>query len=442
MLVDETKYLWSKGFLENVEVSKSPFILNFEQPLKIYRIEGSSQISIYLDEELTQIIFSGTLPFEPNIPIACDKLIFTTEETTVKIDFISEVGREKTILTPFLNTIENMDYIGNGYYDEKVFTTSGLETFKFNDTLATTMFISSNHHIGFGVNSAQLSILRRDGCSTAVLIQNGQFSNGIKFLKIRFEGYTVYNNRINENKLVFELFLLSNNDIFLNMIQTPTSKNTGISELVCGGKNIPLTLFDGSGGGSYISFYHKDINGLEWDISYTMYDQIDTSISVYLIKEAEKYYTIANDILLPLEITSLTSAMFLKYGFSSPPASNIIIQLINPDIYLWKSDGEKITLNANITASPLPQTLMATVDLNHPSILGIKMITAEFSGNIMIKVSIDKGISFSDGTPLSDWLNIDVSELWNSLNEDKTIIFKFILHNTNSLSRFKITYIN
>ena len=383
MLIDETKYIWSKwqqpAFVDNEtwgkvsatsvhEVAGSDysafraldgnadthwesadgvidvqFIWHFEKPLKIYRIElvnkptGNIHITktveVYADEEMTEPLLTGEFPAEskgecnmvPAQPFSCDCLVLhlsADAESAVKyvglteIHIIAEVGQEKTVLLPFLNTAENMDYISNGYNDDGTFNTEGLDGFMFNDITANPLYISSNHWIGFGANTEQLRILRRDGCSTAIYRQLGETTNGLQFLKIRFEGYTVYNNRVDATRLIFELFLLSNNDMFLNIIQTPTNVGyLGTSDWICGGTTTALTLADGSGGGTQVSFYHQDEDGRTWNIVYAMYEENDTYSFSYLLRQADTFYTYAEEALAEVPIENLTAAMFLKYGF-------------------------------------------------------------------------------------------------------------------------------
>ena len=80
--------------------------------------------------------------------------------------------------------------------------------------------------------------------------------------------------------------------------------------------------------------------------------------------------------------------------------------------------------------------------MSHISILGIKLLTAQFSGEVGVCQSLDNGETFSEEVPLSDWLNTDPDELYNSLNETRILILHFVLHDNATLSRFKITYIN
>lgn len=437
----------------------------FEKPLKIYRIElinkpssnnyYTRNVDIYADDGMTELLISGVFPnvsrgtlnLEPTEPFSTDRIVLNMSTYyryvgLSSIRIIAEIGEEKIDLSPYLDTSEDMETISSGYNDDGVFTTDGLAGFMFNGIPASTMYISSNHYIGFGVNSEQLKICRRDGCSTAIYRQLGELPNGIEFLKIRFEGYTVYNNRVEANRLIFELFLLSNNDMFLNVIQTPTSSNTGTSNLVSNSKTTTLTLTDGTGGGAVVSFYHQDELGLDWNVLYEIYDEVDSYSSAYLMKQNNRYYTILDNELVEVPIETLTAAMFLKYGFDELPSSEIITPLASPEVFHWQTGGDETLLKANVKAYPYPQTLTSIIDMSHISILGIKLITAEFSGNVGLEVSFDNGETFAEEVSLSEWLSTDVEELWNSLNEERKLILHFILHDNAAISRFKITYIN
>lgn len=508
MLIDETKYIWSKwqqpvftdnetwGGVSATSVHTDPekdfseyhaldgedethweseknaenaqFIWQFEKPLKIYRMElinkpsGSNMVTqnvrVYADEEMTELVAEGVfdatsksiLNFEPELPFYCDCLVFDMDTYNqylglTSLRLIAEVGQEKTVLSPFLDTTENMEYVNNGYNDDGTYSTAGLEGFMFNGMTANPMYISSNHWIGFGTGSEQLKILRRDGCSTAIYRQLGETTNGLQFLKIRFEGYTAYNNRVDATRLIFELFLLSNNDMFLNVIQTPTNSGYyGTSEMICNGTTTALTLADstGAGGGTQVSFYHLDDEGRTWNVVYAMYEETDTYSFAYLLRQGDVFYTYAEGALQEVEIENLTAAMFLKYGFEEIPPAEILTPIDNMQMYLWKAGGTEELLKANVKAYPYPQVLDAVADMSHISILGIKMMTAEYSGDVSVSISVDNGQTYSEDMALGEWLNTDVEELYGSLSEEKRLLLRFTLHDNAAISRFKITYIN
>lgn len=452
-------------------VTNAQFEWVFEKPLKIYRIElvnkptGSIHITktveVYADEEMTEVLLSGEFPvesksrcdMEPEQPFACDRLILNLSSDAsfgvkyvglTSIRIIAEVGEEKTVLTPFLNTSEGMDFISSSYNDDGTFTTTGLDGFMFNGLAAATMYISSNLWFGFGTSSEQLKVMRRDACSTALYRQLGTCSNGLEFLKLRFEGYTVYSNRIEENRIILELFLLGNNDMFLNVIQTPTSGNTGTSELVCNNTTTQLNLIDstGAGGGTQVSFYHQDEGGRTWNLVYAMYENTGAFSFGYLLQQNGTFYTVSENELQEVAIDSLTAAMFLKYGCEEIPTPELLTPLSNPHLFLWKAGGEDTLLKATIKAYPYPSIITSVVDMSHISILGIKLMTAQFSGAVGLCQSLDNGETFSEEVPLSEWLNTDPDELYHSLNETKILILHFVLHDNATISRFKITYIN
>lgn len=205
---------------------------------------------------------------------------------------------------------------------------------------------------------------------------------------------------------------------------------------------MPLTLADGSGGGTQVSFYHQDESGRTWDIVYAMYEETDTYSFVYLVRQGGTFYTYADGVLAEVPMETLTAAMFLKYGFEEIPPAEILTPIENMQMYLWKAGGAEELLKANVKAYPYPQVLEAVADMSHISILGIKMLTAEYSGDVTVSVSIDNGQTYSEDMSLGDWLNTDVEELWGSLSEEKRLFLRFTLHDNAAISRFKITYIN
>lgn len=444
MLIREDDYLWMKTQIEDISFEEDSYSFLPEKPLRIYAAECpgyEGEITILETEESTEAIYHGVLPFVPEYPIACDSLVLCADNGIQGLHLIAEEGTYKIVLSPYMDTTEGMTAISEVYNDDSTFNTGGMNGFMFNGKSADTLYLSSNHWIGFGTASEQLKVLRRDGCSTALYRQKGYCGYQMEFLKIRFEGYTKYNDRVESNRLIFELFLLSNNDMFLNVIQTPTSSNTGDSSLVCGGKTTALTLFDGSGGGAKVSFFHQDAEGKTWKILYDVYAQEEVYSRAYLIGQGEKIYTIVEGSLE--EITEELSAVtFMRYGLEDEPPSEILSGIPSPEILYWKSGGHEEQIRADVTAYPYPQTLVSVINMNHISILGIKMMTAEFSGTVNVKVSVDNGANFTEEIPLEEWLNTDVQELYESTGEEKILIVHFVLHGDARISRFKMTYIN
>ena len=147
MRIIEDEYNWKRADATVIALDAGTENVAFETPLKIYRIRGEGEISIYEDEEKSELIYSGLLPFEPEVPVCFTSLMFVADVGT-ELTLVSETGVEKTVLDDFLNTTEGMSYVSNGYSDDSTFSTAGLSDFLFNGISASTLYISSNHWIG------------------------------------------------------------------------------------------------------------------------------------------------------------------------------------------------------------------------------------------------------------------------------------------------------
>lgn len=440
MLIDATLYNWSQTAPITVTLETLEQEVTSATPVRIYKVSGTAQVSFYEDAEKTNLVYSGALPWEPAEPVCCDGL-YVVSDTLTDLRVIAEVGVRKIDFTPYLNTTSGMTAISSAYNDDSYYTATGISGFKFNNKSGATLYISSNHYIGFGSNTEHLKILRRDGCSTYIRRQAGTFDDGTSFVKIRFEGYTVYSNRVTSNRLIFELFILSNNDMFLNMITTPTSGNTGTSQLVSS-STTDLNLYDGEGGGPVVSFYHKDSYGYNWDVVYADYEASAAYTPLYLVKQGNKLYTVVDGALVEIPATELTAAVFVEYGVAEAPASELLVSLGSHSVYCWSSGDTGKKIQGDLVAYPHPSTIEAVTDMSHPSILGMSLMTAEFSGDVTVSISLDDRASWSEEVALSEWLNTNLDELYASLPESKQLYLRFILHDDATISRFKITYIN
>lgn len=65
MLIDETNYNWSRTDPIEILAEENPSNIEFEKALRIYRIEGAAELSIYEDNTKENLLYEGFLPFEP-----------------------------------------------------------------------------------------------------------------------------------------------------------------------------------------------------------------------------------------------------------------------------------------------------------------------------------------------------------------------------------------
>ena len=157
-----------------------------------------------------------------------------------------------------------------------------------------------------------------------------------------------------------------------------------------------------------------------------------------------KVYTISNDEIT--EVVGVTIAFlnlketYVQYGFTSKPTSEQLLSLTKPVIYRWV-DRETSKRKLVVKATPRRQTIKGIADMSHHTIKGITSITSVYSGNVNISYSYDD-VTYTDETTMSEFLNIDVNELYNQAI-NKKIYFKLVIEDVNaSLTNFVITYIN
>ena len=204
-------------------------------------------------------------------------------------------------------------------------------------------------------------------------------------------------------------------------------------------ESIPLTLSEGS----QVSFYHQDEEGKGWDVKYEMYLCNGRAYyeEVYLLKAQDRYYRYAGDTLEEIEESELSGAVFYEYGVKEVPSSSVLLTLSDFTLYKWKYGQSEKSYHADVVGTPHPQTITCYVDASHPSIAGIKTITAQYSGVIPLSYTLDDGVTYND-TTLQEFLNIDPAELYASLPESKQMTLVMTLQGDATITSFKITYIN
>ncbi len=143
-----------------------------------------------------------------------------------------------------------------------------------------------------------------------------------------------------------------------------------------------------------------------------------------------------------MDIDTLCAEDFATYGFSDIPTSEYLLTLENPEVLYWTDSDEGKILTALCTAYHYPSYITSRIDMSHESILGISLMTAQYSSDVMIQYSLDDGESFCDEISFYDFLNIDTDWLYESLPKDKLLVVRFVLHTNATLTSFIITYEN
>ena len=453
MLIDENLYVWQPSDPVKYALESGGIFSFGEEGRKIYMLEltGMTEgtVNVYADEEKTQSIGAVTYPntkIEPEKPISTSMIYVSGDGLGAGMDITiyAERGFRKWGLGEYLNTTNGMTCIRSTANDDVTDSVTGVDWFKFNGITASTIYVNGNHWIGFGTSAQQLNVCNRDGKCCSLYRQEGELLDYTRFCKIRWEGYTVYNSTSSYCRLVFELFLFDNKDMYLNVVQTPTSSSYyGSSQLVCNGKTIPYSVCDGTGAGKNVCFMHQDEEGKEWLVTYEEYQKSDIYTYAYLVRSEKTYYTTENGRLKQVDMDVPTSASFYCYGTRNIPDGSLLLDLVNPEVLLWTNDpSDSLLLKAKLAVYPYPQVLTGCADMQSDSIKGIRMLAAEYSGTIGVRTSYDGGNVYESEVTMDEFLTMDVDAIWNLCQEKRMLYIQFILYNSAVLTRFKITYKN
>ena len=167
-------------------------------------------------------------------------------------------------LSELLNTISGMTAIrDNSPNDDSTDTITGVSWFKFKNTAAANIYVSGNCWVGLGSVAEHVQVCRRDGKVFCIYTQEGTIG-AVRFFKLRWDGYSVWNNNIASTALTFELFLFDKGDMYLNVIKVPAdTAYLGTSNLI-GDTAYPIAIAAGTP--VEYSFYAQDASGSTWKI--------------------------------------------------------------------------------------------------------------------------------------------------------------------------------
>lgn len=146
--------------------------------------------------------------------------------------------------------ITNMTILRNHSRNDDSTSTyaTGIDWFKFNGTIVSNIYSSGNSWLGFGSNSEQLKVNRRDCAVWDEYKETGVIGLN-KFFKFRWQGTSVYSGSYEHTdsyQQYFEVFLFDTGQIFLNFFKVPTSSLNGTNQLVCGSQSLSFAVSSGT----------------------------------------------------------------------------------------------------------------------------------------------------------------------------------------------------
>lgn len=307
-----------------------------------------------------------------------------------------------TTLAELFNTSSNLTVVvDNTRHDDDTVTITGISWFLYGNVACETFYVNGNGWIGFGASREDLKVNRRDQAMWNLWYETG-LVHSQKFFRIKWDGFSVYNQTADAYKLTYEVVFLDTQDIYLNIITYPTSSNTGTNSLLLA-DNTEVSFTPATS--HQWTFIHQDNQGNV----YTAQDHIDEiAIIKYLFSDdTDAIYNYVNDTFVDLDLSeqNLTSADFTTYGNDDIPTD--ILTLTNPKIYKWM-DNDYDSLTAILSAVPYPQAVISEA-ISLTGMLGIENVIATCEGNPVFAVSVD------DGTTWKMWNS--VQSRWDTVSQ-------------------------
>ena len=271
--------------------------------------------------------------------------------------------------------------------------------------------------------------------------EEGTVSN-IRFLRIRWRGYTVYNSTSASALLIFDVILLETCDIVLYIADVPTDNYSGTFALGS------LTYEKPTEDNRYVTFY------LQADGSYVAdYAPIDLSVKKYLVRNGSTIYTVADGSLVEVSGT-LNADLFMNSGIDTIPDGALLMTLSAPEVLCW-TDGEKVpTLTATVQGMPqgTHEIISDEANVGHESVYGITSVEATASNGATFLLSFDGGMwmAYTNGSWSASEAGMTASELmavptdaWSSvINSANNMRLKAMLDGVDTVTRVKFNFNN
>lgn len=335
----------------------------------------------------------------------------------------------------------------NSRQDDGVDQLTGADWLTYMGNVVATIYASGNTFLGFGSNTEHLKVNRRDTAMWYLYREEGTLYNYYNFIKIRWSGFSVYNQTSASYKLTYDVILFSTGDIMLHMVDFPTSNNDGTYALIAD------TTY------SYaVSTSQPDVTFYKQNTGKFVAKSEIAAIQVpfdkkYLIRSGSELLTVADGALQTIPTQEVTAAAFQTYGVDEVPASDLLKTLQQFDVLLWyDSTDEQPMLTAEIKAVPPTQTVVTDlIDMSHPSVLGVQAVTVSDVGNPLVAVSFDSKATWEVWTG-SAWAASDsgmTKETLQSITTDQWaekiqvgFYLKIILHSSDTVESIIIDFVN
>jgi hypothetical protein len=348
--------------------------------------------------------------------------------------------------------VSNATVLYSGSIDDQTFNVTIPSWVKINGYSSGKLYYSSNSWLGVrNEGTEQIRYNRRDTRMYTAYLEEGTIYNHYNFLRYRFYGTTTYSG---STVYEWEIFFFDTGDIMIRGISMPETDGTYNIEGAT-----TYTYTKPSEENPYVTFYSLDENNSTFRIDY---DIIKLGNIHYLAQDTNNvFYTVKDNVFVPLEITNLTSAIFKECGFTPFDEYSIIKTFPNIKLYSWSDYNTELQKDVCVHAIPYNQVIYSD-NMYRPqlgtyvTVLGIESVTVEYEGAPLIAVSFDAGVTWNafknnqwihlaqenSGNTPGEIVSISTPE-WNSkFDVTRQIKFRFTLTEGDSITNIIVHYIN
>lgn len=331
--------------------------------------------------------------------------------------------------------------------DDGTDTITGVDWFSYAGTVCNNIYANGNSWIGLGANSEHLKVNRRDAAMWNLWREEGTYSTALKtirFLRIRWSGYTVYNSKSDSALLTYDVLLFDTGDIMLYIVDVPTSNYSGTFTLGS------LSYTKPTADNRYVTFY------LQADGSYiAKYEPIDLFTKKYLVRDTDTIYTVSDGALVVVE-GELSADLFIANGTDEIPAGELLMTLTCPEVLCWTDGDTTPALTATVQGQAIGEHDITSdkIRVGHESVYGITSVEAIASEGAKFLLSFDGGLWMVYDTSNNTWVSSDVgmtatefvaipTDAWTSMINSATYMqLKAVIKDTETVTKVKLNFNN
>ena len=328
----------------------------------------------------------------------------------------------------------------NSKQDDGVDTITGVDWFSYAGVACTSLYASGNSWIGLGSNNEDLKVNRRDAAMWNLWREEGTIGS-VRFLRIRWSGYTAYNSTSTSALLTYDVILFDTGDIQLYIVDIPTSNYSGTFTL----GNLAYT--PPTVNNRWVAFRKTDSG---YDVAY---EPIYFYTCKYLVRNDGVLYTVVDGALSELT-GDLTAELFQTSGIDTVPDGALLLPLSAPEVLCWTDAPVPCTLTVTVQGVPngAHTVISDHIQVNHPSIYGISSVVATASDGATFLLSFDGGawMKYNDGAWSASDVGMTAAELmaipsnaWSSvINSAQYMQLKATLEGVETVTQVVFNYDN